>query len=414
MVDFRVLAGGNTKTRKKRTPNFPQAGVMKPFGLYPVFAHPVLPGETMNSFTQKWRVVSKPVKHPLVGCWLEYWLVYVKFTDLDRELGNMFISDNYSTAGWTAASDSERYFTKTGQIDWIKLGTERVHDAYFIHDGETPRTIDGVRQVKLNWQSWCQNMMFEPTDSALPSSDVTDAEAALRADRMALMMGMTEITYEKYLQQFGVQSVRAGIGEPEILRYARSWVLPVNTVEPTTGYPSSAWVWSDTVDASKPKRFDEPGFVLGLACVRPKMFQKHLQYSAVGNLWGFSDWFPAYNLEDPSAGIRTISTTDAVFHADHRTDAGDKTLVYDHRDLLAHGEQFVNEWDPPFGLPLSTGLKAQDASTDEDVRGEYCLQADIDGYFVSATASDKFCYYEGMAQLDISGHIVDYTQQPRS
>jgi len=408
-MSIKILQPGERRTRKRRTPNFPMAGVMKPFGLYPLMCHPVLPGETLNSFNMKYRCLSKPISHPLAGAWMETWLVYVKLTDLDRDLGNMFIDDTYSTTGYTSTGSS-RYFTASGQIDWVKLCTERVHDAYFMDDSEIARTIDGVRQTKLSAMSWYQNCMFKPADDAPTGTDIGGDYAERDAFMMMQQMNMSELTYEKYLEQYGVSTIRRAEGDPEILRYARSWTLPVNTVEPTTGAPSSAWVWSDDVKADKDKRFSEPGFLLALGAVRPKMYQKHLATSMVGELWGFSDFFPAYTLEDPTAGIKTLSSSSAVFHADHRTDVGDKDLLIDSRDLLSHGEQFVNEFGgTPFPIPLSTGLTAEDADDNANLRGEYATSTDIDGMFVSATSTDKFCYYEGIAHAVISGHIQDTT-----
>jgi len=408
--NIQVLQPGQTRKRHNRSPNFPIAGVMKPFGLYPIMCHPVLPGETLKSYSLKWRCLSKPVEHPLAGAWLDFWLVYVKLTDLDRDLGNMFIDDTYSTTGYTAASDSDRYYTKTGQIDWIKLCTERFHDAYFMDDSETARTIDGVRQTKMSAMSWYQNAMFKPADDAPTGTDIGEDYAELNAFMMMQQMNMTELTYERYLQQYGVQTIRAAEGDPEILRYARSWTLPVNTVEPSTGAPSSAWVWSDEVKADKDKRFSEPGFILAVASVRPKMYQKHLRYSHVGELWGFSDFYPAYTLGDPTAGIKTISSASSVFHADHRTDVGDVEMQVDMRDLLNHGEQFVNDFGQlPYPLPFSTGLTAEDADDNQDLRGEYATSTDIDGLFSSATSTDKFCFFEGIAHANILGHIQDTT-----
>ena len=393
--------------RKNRTPNFPFAGTMSPFGLYPLYAHPVLPGETLQSMSAKMKVVSMPVKHPLAGCWLETWLVYVKFTDLDRALGEMFISDSYSTTGYTASGAQPRFFTASGQIEWIKRATERVHQAYFVHDSETPRTIDGVPMCKLNNVSWYQNMIFEEADAAVPTTDASDMYEHLQGWMMLQQMNMTELTYEKYLETFGVRSVKKNLGDPEILRFSRSWVQPKNTVEPTTGAPSSAWFWADDVKMDKAKRFDEPGFILHLACVRPKMFQSNTRVSQIGNLWGFSDWFPSYTLEDPTAGVKKLLSTDPVFEAAAQ-DAGVDNLLYDHRDLLSHGEQFVNNFTtPPYPLPLSTGLEVKSTSEPEDLRGEYPKSGDIAALFGGA---EKLVYYEGIGQAVISGHIQDTTR----
>ena len=161
--NIQTILPGQTRTRHTRRPNFPIAGTMVPFGLYPIMVHPVLPGETLHNFESKFRCLSRPVKHPLAGCWLEHWLCYVKFTDLDRQFGEMFISDTYSTAGHTAGADKPRMFTKSGQIDWITKCVNRIHQAYFIHEHETARTIDGVPLVKINQASWMQNALFQPT-----------------------------------------------------------------------------------------------------------------------------------------------------------------------------------------------------------------------------------------------------------
>lgn len=401
------------KRRINRTPNFPILGQVKPYGLYPIFCHPVLPGETLQSANIKWRMVSSPVLHPLAGAWSETWLVYVKFTDIDPALGNMFISDTYSTTGFTASGDNERFFVKSGQIDWVRLATEKVYEKYFIGSEETySRTIDSVPMVKLNNTSWYQNLRFQPTDSAVPTTDATDMYAHLQDWAALQHMGMTEMTYQKYLETFGVSPKNVDDTAPEILRYARSWTQPVNTVDPSTGAPSSAWYWSDDVKMEgKPKRFQEPGFVIALTTVRPKMFQKHIASSMVGNMWGFKDWYPSYNLADPTAGVREIATDDPVFHATFRTYTGEDTLIYDHRDVLSHGEQFINNTVTPIHrIPFAAGMFGNDDSDNQDVRGEYPATADIDALFVSATATDKFLTYEGLASLVVSGHIEDTTR----
>nr|QXN72837.1 MAG: major capsid protein [Microvirus sp.] len=409
---MQVLTPGAHRTRHMRKPNFAIAGVMRPFGLYPIVVHPVLPGETLKSANTRWRVISMPVKHPLCGCWLESWLFYVKLTDIDRELGQMFVSDTFSTTGYTAAANQGRYFTKAGQINWVEQCMTRIADSFFRNENEVGRTIDGVPMAKLNVMSWYQNMMFRPAEVAVDTTSPVDMDAQLKGWQMLQQMQMTELTYEKYLEQYGVQSMKLGIGEPEILRYTRSWTQPASHVNPATGTPSSAWAWSDEMKAEKEKRFDEPGFILQVACVRPKMFQAGLLYSMVGNLWGFTDWFPAYNLSDPTAGVRTMPTTDPVFNSDLNGTEAAVDLLYDHRDLLAHGEQFVNSINGsnPYPLPYARGLSLLAAADAEDVRGEYCLSTDIDSLFVGTTEQTRYCYYEGITQMIIAGHVTDTTR----
>lgn len=408
-----VVRPGETRKRFHRRPNFPIAGTMKPFGLYPIMLHPVLPGETLKSASTKWSIVSMPLVHPLAGAWLESWLFYVKLTDIDRDLGGMFIADDFSTSGWTAAADRAQLYVKTGQIKWVELCIGRIRDAFFLNEGETAISMSApdtnIPQVKLNQKSWFQNMMFEPAEVALDTTGEMDHREQMSAWQMVQMMQMTELTYESYLEQYGVRSMRLGIGEPEILRYSRSWTKPVNHVDTGTGTPSSAWVWNDEMKTEKDKRFEEPGFIVQMATIRPKMYQKGLASSMVGELWGFTDWFPAYNLSDPTAGIKRIGTENDVFE-DLNGAEGEVQLIYDSRDLLSHGEQFVNDQTLlPFALPMTNYMDLQAAADPTAVRGEYATNADIEAIFAGSGEVNERCYYEGITSLTIAGHVTDTT-----
>lgn len=397
----------NPATRKQRRPVFPIAGTLRPFGLQPLMATMMLPGETMQAMTLKGRCISQPLKNPLAGAWLETFAFFVKLTDLDRSLGQMFISDTVAPTGWTAPANQPRYFTKAGQIEWIKRATQRVHQEYFTHENETPRVIDGdLLLTKVNHKSWYSSAIREAVDVPVPSNDAGDQFQHMQNWFMLQQMSLTELTYEKYLETYGGKAPEAVLGRPELWGFNQSWVLPVNTVEPTTGVPSGAWVWSWDMKIDKPKRAQEPGILIVLAVIRPKMYQRNVDASLMGELWGFSDFYPSYNLNDPSASIKRIPSTSPVFAAGAQ-DAGTKNFLYDHKDLLLHGEAFVSNWSPRYPIPQTVGLEVKTASEPEDARGEYPRLADIDGLFTGAAANQRECFYDGMCALTISGHLVE-------
>lgn len=408
-----IVQPGQTRTRRKRSPSFPLAGTMALGGIYPIFATPVLPGETLNEAEMKWRVLSMPVRHPFVGAWLETWLCYVKLTDIDPVLGEMFITDSASSTAFLAPSDRPHYFTKGGKIDYIKLAVDRVVQAYF-RDEEEPdwatHLVDtDIHQVKRLDMSWAQNLMFKPAmmDMAdMPSS--LPAEGTLTPLEIMKLAGMSEVTYEKYLMQYGVsaKAANAAANLPEMLRYTREWTVPTNTLDPATGAPSSAWAWGGTLKAEKAKRFDEPGFLIWMAAIRPKMFDGTVSSSLISALWGFSDFFPVYNLDDPAAGIKEL---DDGFVTNNST--GPVPLIYDHRDLLSHGEQFVNDWAGPYDLPKATGRSIADGAEYPTVRGHYPQPSDFTACFSDTeNATRQRCFYEGIASMTITGHVVDTTR----
>lgn len=419
-MSMQIVTPGQTRTRVRRSPSFPLAGTFKPFGLYPVMATPVLPGETMESFQMKRRVISMPIRHPLFGCWLETWLVYVKLTDIAPELATMFLSQDMATTGFTAGSSSDRFFVRAGQIDYLRLAVNKIWDHYFADESEkgvAPPTIDGVPLVKRRAYDWTHNLMFTPDDLVvedLPSNP----EGQLTGLDLATMMGMSELTYSKYLQQFGVSSQSAAVVQsaPEILRYTQGWVTPVNQIDPSSGAPSSAWAWSDDVTSDKAKRFDEPGFLICLQSARPKMLTDALRYSYLGNMWGFADFFPSYNLADPAAGIKQVMSDDPAFLDAFGPDGGSALgMLYDHRDILSRGEQFVNDWAGPYRLPtISTQRAPTDTTPVQTIRGLYPSEADVNAIWTEATAETpndarRRFYYEGIASVTIRGHVKDTT-----
>lgn len=415
---MRIITPGETRKRVRRSPSFPLAGTMKPFGLYPLMATPVLPGETMTEFRLRRRLLSLPIRHPLVGAWLETWVVYVKLTDIDHALAQMFLTLDANPSAFQASGSSDRFFTRAGQVDYIRLATQAVWDHYFRDESETSApTIDGVPMVKRRWYDWTHNLAFTPA-----SMDVTqlpsNPEGQLTGMDIMSLMGMTEMSYEKYLQQYGVsqQAAEATLNAPEILRYSQAWTTPTNQVDPVTGSPSSAWTWAEDLKADKPKRFDEPGFLIVLSAVRPKMWSDALRYSFTGNLWGFADFFPAYNLTDPAAGVKEVMSDDAAFLDAFGPDAPSAlSMLYDHRDLLTRGESFVNDWGGPYRLPIITTQRAPNTSaTVQTLRGLYPSEADVNALFLEHTETvpddaRRRLYYEGICEVQITGHLKDTT-----
>lgn len=401
---------GETRRRTLRQPNFPLAGGIKPQGLYPMFFTPVLPGETLSQATYKATYVSSPVKSPLSGWWLETWLYYVRLTDIDRQLGQMFIGQLTSNAGYTAPADRPRYFTKSGQIDWCYMATEVVHKHHFRDTGEARRDIDGVPMIKRIANDW--------TESAIDESSIAGSEAALgnaedvtpqlQAFLMMRQMGMSALSYEDYLKTYGVPSVKVEEGEPELLAYRRYWTLPSNVIDPATGLPTGSAYWRVDEKAEKPKVFKEPGFLIGFHAVRPKLFDGRQVWSRGASMWGFRDFIPSYTLTDPTAAIYNRDPFDMVEFTGTGAVNDSKEIYFDHRDLLSHGEQFINQASR-LHVPKSTGRSFAPAAVAQDIRGQYATTSDVDGLFASATATDRFVDYEGIYSTQIKGHVTDYT-----
>ena len=410
MVQIQLQQPGQMRTRHQRSPSFPVQGGIKPFGLYPLGFTPVLPGETLDKLSAKMTYVSSPVKNPLAGGWLETWVYYVKLTDIDPDLGAMFIGQLTNSAAYQAPVDRPRYFTKSGQVDWLYLATQVVHKMDFLDEGETPRFVDGVPQLKRISTDFMESAVLKSDyENVATATTVEDMTVEMQAFLAMRQMGMGEVSYEQYLRTYGVKSVNMREGQPELLSYRRYWSLPSNVLDPTSGAPTGAFYWRlDDLDLKKPKLFKEPGFVIIYHAMRPKLFDGKQVASRSSDLWGFKDFFPSYTMSDITAGIQEMDPDTMKTFAGAGTAPYDPVWV-DHRDLLMHGEQFINARGR-FAPPLSTGRNFSASATRQDLRGQYAkLPADTISLFQSAVEDQHVIDYEGIFSTSIKGHVQDNT-----
>lgn len=389
----------------------------RPWQLQPIAIAPVLAGETLQHLTWQARTVSKPIKNPLIGWWHETFWFFVKARDLERgtvdeqAITNMFIDPTYdivSTLG-AAAADAKHYH-HAGTINWSARCLEAVVDAYFRNEGEDPTSagfhIDAVQLASIGTEdTWLQSMEAA-TDVTGDSPDIaviggtkveaSDVEDALLRWSLLKQQNMTEMTFEEYLATFGVTPPKSEIGKPELLRYNRTWSYPTNTVEPTTGVPSSALSFSIQERADKRRLFREPGFIYGIQCLRPKVYRNKQNGSLVDSLTSAIRWLPAMLWNDSQASIITI---DNAASGPLTAQTNDYTL--DLKDLFLRGDQFLNHSvaDTDYN---GVALPAADA------KSRYASATDADAMFAAASPANTI-ETDGVVQLTIMGQQRDNT-----
>lgn len=402
--------------RVTRSPRHPFKLQHKPWVLQPFLLAPVLPGETMKNLLIQSRAVSDPITDPLAGWWLEYYIFYVKLTDLAArtEFQEMLIKpDSFSNSGLVAAAVDWKHYTAEGGIRWSELCLQRVTEEFFRNEGETwnAAAIGGLplAAVAEDRANWMQSLIMGDDLVALDVSistagdnafTMSELEAAKRDYDISKMFGLTEMTWEDYLEQNGVRTaVAQNPHRPELLRHVREWTYPSNTIDPTNGTPRSAISYAVAERADKNRFFTEPGFIFGVTVCRPKVYYRNLGGSPAGFMQSPQSWLPASLVDDAWSSMTTHITTSGSGPSPIITDA--QGYAWDNRDLLLYGDQFVN-FDPSaaigqnmVALPSALGLR------------EYPAEADIDGLFVSPTAD--MIRQDGVVSLQISGRQRDTT-----
>jgi hypothetical protein len=392
--------------RVTRNPQYQFQLRNRPWQLQPFLIAPVLPGETMKNLLLQARVVTDPIKSPLIGWWCEYFIFYVKHRDLDDRdaLVDMMLDPNYVATGLQEAASAEYYHSATS-INWAKKCLKRVTEEFFRDEGEVwDANAMGVLPVaRINIENWTDSVTLDASfisvdvDVEGPDANTTiqasEVENAMRQWEFLRYNNMTTMSYEDYLASHGVRRDPEVSHKPELIRYIRDWTYPVNVVNAATGAPSSACSWKIAERADKDRFFREPGFIFGVTVTRPKVYRQGQASSAVDYMDDAYGWLPATLQMDPQFSWRKFAALSGPLPA--------TTTAYwaDVRDIFLHGDQFINfpltETDANIiGLPTATMNK------------RYPATADATELFVTAGTAE-YIKQDGVVSLSILGRQSD-------
>jgi len=382
----------------------------RPYQIQPFFIAPVLPGETMKNLLMQSRVVTDPIKHPLLGWWQEYYFFYVRMRDLNvrDKVTAMLLNPTYdlSANGLVATADTATYHPG-GTINWTAHCLERVVETYFRDEGEAwdVATLGGLPMATAygHKANWMDNLM---PGSAMPDYDPDDASGIEYAEQynaweFMKAQKLTNMSFEDFLKTFGVNAPEEE-HKPELVRFVRDWSYPSNTVNPSDGKPSSAVVWSVAERADKDRFFKEHGFLFGVTVTRPKVYMSKQTGAAVSLLDNALHWLPAIMSDRPDTSLKNIAATKGPLPS--LTD--EEGYWVDVRDLLMYGDQFLN-----FSLTATdAGLVALPTAA---ASPRYASAADIDGLFVNpgtdVSPANRFIRQDGIVTLAILGAQQDQT-----
>lgn len=392
----------------------------KPYEIVPFMIAPVLPGETLTNLLLQSRVVTDPIKNPLIGWHQEYYFFYVKhrgLSDWDTSglLQSMMLDPTTDVSSLKAGANSVPYYTfKTG-MNFVQKTLDAVVLEFFRDEGETTApTVENYPAAQIDQEGWFHSIKLESEtgdDTELPGVDEMEELDILpgfttQYAQWEIMRdaGITDLTYEDFLRSYGVDIPKAedqGLSpdvknKPELIRFVRDWKYPSNTIDPTDGSPSSAVSWSLTERADKKRFFKEPGFIFGVSVTRPKIYLGNQKGAAVGMLSSAYSWLPAVLAGHDYTSIQETldSATDGIL----QNQAEDYWL--DVKDLFLYGDQFVNH---AMAAGDNHGLGLPTATLDT----KYLTDAMVESLFV--TAGSEYVRQDGVCMLDILGRQVETT-----
>lgn len=413
----RVLTERGKLQRVPRMPQYRFRLQQRPWGITPFLCAPVLAGETMTDLRVQARVVSQPLKDKLGGWWCEYYFFYIPLRYLpDGEMitEQMLLNPEFDPAP-LAQPLLTAYFHYAGYPNWMRRCLQRVIEHYFRDEGEAwdAYPIGNFFAASIAQNSWLDSVI---EDSAYDVADVpldADSSGSITAGEAKQQLAlweflrdnaMTTMSYEEYIERFGVKMPGVDQQKPELIRYIREWAYPTNTVEPTTGVPSTAMSWSIAERADKHRFFREPGFIFGCTVCRPKVYLANLQGNCVDLMNTALSWLPP-DWTTKQTSLRAVP--DNAGPLGNISDAGG--YIVDIKDLLIYGDEFRN-----FAIAGTDVNQVALPLTTAGLQRRYPAATDADGVFRGGTAETRVIDADGVVSLTIRGAQVDTSPKQAS
>lgn len=399
--------------RMTRSPSHSFSVYGRPFQLQPLAIAPVLPGETMTRASFRARVVTDPLVDGLAGWWFETFLFYVKLTDIDDTIGQMFIDPDYSfpAALQRASAEGGVYHSGGNGADWMVAAMKTIAAHYFWDEGDEEYVIsDPYIKTKVKGMNWTDSLTLESAvtpDGAFSTGEVSDAQEQIDAYEFMRRQRMAEFGFDDYLRQYGVRTELAMERKPELLRYSHAWTYPSNSVSASDGAVRSVASWVVEMTADKDRYFKEPGFIVACGLPRPKVYMRNLKGSPIQLMNTAMHWFPPDFANDAPSSIFKHGNADGIItSAALPADPGDEFL-YDLRDLLMYGDQLLTNQTAGgsyVALPDYTTTAGNKYVADSHIR------AGATSFFASTVqGTDEKVKMDGVLNLSIKGRQKDMT-----
>lgn len=398
-------------SRRNRYPQHQFLLKFQPWQIQPFMIAPVLPGETLKRLLVQCRAVSDPIRNPIAGWHLELYFFYVKMRDCPRRSEyTSFVLDQSVSLTNDAASAQEYHVANLP--NFVNQAMQQIVTEYFRDEGEAwnVATINNLAAAQVGGNSWMDSVILESTYDN-PDVELTAAGSEFGAQvwaseidkvmqqwQFARNQGLVNMSYEDFLGTYGVKPAAAEEYKPELVRYIRDWTYPTNTVNPSTGAPTTAVSWALAERADKDRFFTEPGWIIGVTCARPKVYRRNQTGSAADLMTTAFTWLPGLWTNDQSVSIRNVAQGAGPLAG--LVDAGG--YMVDTRDILLYGDQFVN-----YTIAAADGANVALPTTANQKR--YPSLQDAKDQFVDAAGTAFYVKMDGVCSLQIATRQVDQT-----
>lgn len=402
-----MISDVNRVARKRRSPVHNHYVEHRPYQIQPFMIAPVLPGETLKSLNLSARVITDPIAvggGNIMPWWCEHYYFYVKARQLPIKEAFEDMMLQGTALGNTSAAEAVTYHNEG--VNFVQMALRFVvENGGFRDDGEawSVGSLDGLPLAAAiaHGSNWADSLMVDgaltdPTELQTPNNNLELSKYAEQYERMR-EMNLVDMDFEDWLQTFGVNVPDiADMERPELIRRVSNWTYPSNTIDPVSGTPTGAVSWAPTERADKDRFFMEPGFIVGVTVVRPKVYMGNQAGNASTMMDSPLSWLPRMLADQPHASLREfVGGVQPGATGPLMNQTGGYWV--DLRDLFLYGDQFVvgNLGGYAPAIPNAAGEK------------RFLTSGAIDALF--ANAAKNKVRQEGVTRLSILGHPTTAT-----
>jgi len=435
---------------KKRVPRNPVHTFNvyhRPFEIQPFMIAPVLAGETVENLLLQARGVTAPIVDSITGWWLEHYFFYCPLRALAATQSGG--SETGSASGRTtienmlldiaapvAADNTNRpwAYSDTGGTgkNWVAECMEAIVTNFFRDEGEAYDGSyfsfgSGEPPIAKTAGNGLTDSVYDATtlgDTIIdqtPTADISmeDLDGKYTMWQILRSQKMTELTFEDYLETFGVRQNKKEGPRVELLRQVKSWQYPSSTVNPVNlyvpgdpdpvqvaeaGSVSSVVSFGVSERADKARFIKEPGFIVGVTIARPKLYLASQKLPGASMLVGALDWLPAVLKERVELSVRKFAETAGPLP---NASWPGNAYVLDVRDLYLYGDQFITH-QAESGILRPTFTPDISAGGNINSRLSYPTLADVNQLFVSEDAN-MGVHQDGVVHMRVMGTQMDHT-----
>lgn len=406
-----ALKNVTTAQRKIRRPQHTfQLRNNRPWYIQPFMLAPVLHGETMRNLLMQTRIVTDPVANPIIGWWAEHYFYYVKLRDLDdrTNIEQMLLDPTTTYNNDDSVANGGMMYELNGYPQWAQACWQRVVQEYFRLPEDAAVTSMTSDFAKINGPGWLDSVVTDTDwlanqapdqtltvggDDSFTMKELEDKWLMYQHTRAMGLLGGEAASFDEWLMAQGINVPGADQAErrnrPELIRFARNWQYPSNTIDPSTGTPTSAVSWSITERADKDRYFTEPGFIFGVVCCRPKIYLSKQQGSVANVMEDAKSWLPDLLAGDASYSFKKFANTAPLLAS--QTDA----YWVDIRDLFLYGDQWLD-------FTLGTAGSMSVALPSAALQKRFPATTDMDNMFATTTAGVGKIKHDGVVTMMIS------------